>query len=92
MKEEQKEYNAISTTLTTDYGRFNVSTAYRRSSAMLNLDDWYYETFAWNLDEENKRGKIIADNSGAMDIEGALEQHNEVCRQLIKNGEFREIN
>lgn len=91
MKEEQ-EYNAIYTTLTTDFGRFNVSTGYRRSSAVLAYDSWYYETLAWSLDKENKRVKIVADNSGAVDIERALEQHNEVCRQLIKNGEYVEAN
>ena len=68
--------------------KFFVSTGYRQSSAELNPDGWYFETFAWELDDNNKRTKMIADNSGAILEERALGQHYEVVRQLHETGEF----
>ena len=73
------------------YGEFFVSTCYRRSSARLNPDAWYYETFAWKLEGE-KRTEWVADNSGATYKRKAYEQHIEVCKQLDENGEFKEEN
>ncbi len=69
--------------------KFFVSTGYRESSAMLS-DSWYFETFAWTLDENNKRINWIADFSGASSEEKALEQHFEVVRQLHEKGSFNE--
>ena len=77
------------TDLFTEFGQFFVSTAYRKSSAALNPDGWYYETFAWRV-ENKERTDWIADNSGAYFLEKAIEQHNEVCKQLLLNGKFKE--
>ena len=77
--------------LFTNYGNFFVSTIYRRSSAMLEVDSWYYETFAWRLDKNKHRTDWVADNSGAGTVPGAFDQHFEVCRQLELNGEYKEI-
>ena len=72
-----------------EHGEFFVSTCYRRSSARLNPDEWYYETFAWEW-EENKRTDWIADNSGASSKDRAYDQHIEVCKQLERTGKFTE--
>lgn len=79
----------IRTDLFTKFGQFFVSTCYRRSSAALNPDGWYYETFGWKV-EDKKRTDWIADNSGASFLEGGIDQHNEVCKQLLLNGEWRD--
>lgn len=77
---------------TEKFGNFFISTCYRRSSAMLNPDGWYYETFAWKLKEEKERElKIIADNSGAISKKGAINQHMEVVKQLEEKGHFEEV-
>lgn len=73
-----------------DHGNFFVSTCYRESSAMIS-PAWYYETFAWRLDENKKRTDWIADNSGASYVEAAYDQHFEVCKQLYRKGEFKEV-
>jgi hypothetical protein len=76
--------------LYSQFGIFFISTAYRRSSA-IDLG-WYYETFAWEIDKDNKReGGIIADNSGALTEEGAIRQHNQVVEQLLLKGQFESI-
>lgn len=89
MKEKISK-QVLRTDLFTDFGNFFVSTMYRRSSSALNPDSWYYETFAWRLNEKNERTDWAADNSGAISIERALEQHFEVCKQLQNTGEFKE--
>lgn len=76
---------------TDKYGNFFVSTCYRLSSAMLDIDSWYYETFAWRLHKDRHKTDWVADNSGAGTVSGAFDQHIEVCRQLELNGEFKEI-
>ena len=87
--EDKPSKQVMRTDLFTEFGQFFVSTCYRRSSAALNPDGWYYETFGWSVENE-KRNKWIADNSGAYFIDGALEQHNEVCKQLLLTGDFKE--
>jgi hypothetical protein len=73
--------------LYTDDGNFFISTAYRKSSAERNPDGWYYETFAWILNEEtNEKTVFVADNSGAGSVQGALNQHFAVVEEL---GEFK---
>lgn len=72
----------------TDYGKFFVSTIHRESSCP--MCGWFYETFAYTLDENNKSKDWVADNSGATSRIGALDQHNEVCEQLINKGEYKE--
>ncbi len=87
MKKQNKQ--VMRSDLFTEFGQFFVSTGYRRSSAALNPDAWYYETFAWRV-EEKKRTEWVADNSGAHFLKGAIEQHNEVCKQLFSNGEYKD--
>ena len=91
MKEEILDKKFLQSYLYTEqFGNFFISTCYRRSSALLAYDSWYYETFAWKLKENNEREKgIIADNSGAISQEGAYKQHLEVIRQLELSGEFQ---
>lgn len=77
--------------LYTNYGKFFISTCYRKSSADRDPFGWYYETFAWKLDKKmNRSSRIIADNSGSSYVGGAFDQHIEVCRQLELNGEYKE--
>ncbi len=80
----------IQSYLFTDYGKFFVSTIHRESSAPLL--GWFYETFAWELDNDNKEKDWVADNSGATSIVGALDQHNKVCEQLLRKGEYKGVN
>ena len=72
-----------------EFGNFFISTCHRRSSAVLGYESWYYETFAWKLNDKNERTDWVADNSGAMTIESAEKQHFEVCRQLRESGVFK---
>jgi hypothetical protein len=74
-----------------EFGNFFISTCYRRSSAALAPDHYFYETFAWKLNDKNERTDWVADNSGAITIKRAEEQHFEVCRQLREKGKFEEI-
>lgn len=90
MKKEENSKGFLKTTIFTDYGEFFVSTIYRRSSAALNPDGWYFETFGWSLDENGRNNHIIADNSGALSEDGAIRQHAEVLEQLAKTGKFEE--
>lgn len=61
--------------------KYFVSTIYRRSSAQLNPDQWYYETLAWSL-EGDIRKSLVEDNSGALSPIGAFKQHQEVLLKL----------
>lgn len=79
----------LKTNVYSDFGRFFVSTIHRRSSASLRPDAWYYETFGWSLNEKEQTDHIIADNSGATYPKKAVEQHAEVCRQLLEKGMFQ---
>lgn len=85
MKEE-KSKSLIYSHLTSDYGKFVVSTIYRQSSAMLSPGNWYYETFAWKAGDKWEKLEQVADNSGALNERNALEQHNDVCKELLKSG------
>ena len=74
---------------TDEFGKFFVSTCYRRSSGDPFV--WFYETFAWKLDKDNHRTDWVADNSGATSQGGAYDQHIEIVRQLELKGEFKEV-
>ena len=87
MKEEPLEKKFLQSYLYTDYGNFFISTAYRRASTP--EPSWYYDTFAWNLNDNNERTDCVADNSGAGNVQGALKQHFEVLEELEKTGEFK---
>jgi len=89
MEENNISKKFLQSYLFSEYGKFFVSTCYRRSSSDPFV--WFYETFAWKLDKENHRTDWIADNSGSTSQEGAYDQHIEVIRQLEKIGEFKEV-
>lgn len=91
MSKHRQQEKFLQTYVYTDkYGDFFVSTCYRRSSARLNPDQWYFETFAWRL-ENKKRTEWVADNSGGIYEETAHKQHIEVCRQLQEKGKYKEV-
>jgi hypothetical protein len=62
---------------------FFVSTAYRRSSAMLAPDLWYYETIVWNWNPETReRGEIVDSHDSGYSRRTALASHAEICASL----------
>lgn len=91
MKERENE-KFIQTYVYRDNGEtFFVSTGYRKSSATLRPDDWYYETFAWRLDDKGEGTDWVADNSGASYAKRAYAQHMEVVMQLQEKGVYEEV-
>jgi len=67
--------------------KFFISTAYRRCSAVLASDFWYYETIVWEWDAKTKkRGSILEiDDSGHSRII-ALCNHANLCSEYcLKN-------
>ena len=68
---------------------FFVSTIYRESSAQLNPDSWYFETFAWKM-KDGKQDEWVADNSGAPYEKSAMKQHFNVVEQLTLTGVYTE--
>jgi len=84
-----KEGKCIQSYVYTDYGNFFVSTCYRKSSAMLSPNIWYFETFAWRLNEMNKRTDWVVEEGGGAGLIEALELHFEVCKQLLEKGEYK---
>jgi hypothetical protein len=83
--EFSKKY--IQSYLFTEKNKYFISTIYRKSSVSTIEPPWFYETFAYTLDKNNKSKDWIADNSGAMTKEGALKQHIELIEKLEKGGE-----
>lgn len=81
--EEKNGEKFLQSYLYTDHGDFFISTAYRRSSAALNPDGWYYETLAWLLNESKILGGIVLDNSGAISKSRAINQHMKTVEQLL---------
>lgn len=73
-----------------EHGNFFVSTCHRESSAMIESPTWYYETFAWRLDDKDNRTDWVADHSGARFEEAAYKQHIEVVKQLHETGKFED--
>jgi len=66
--------------LYSQFGNFFISTACRQSSAIYG--GWYYETFAWRLNDKDERTDWVEDNSGAISKKGAIKQHLEVIEKL----------
>lgn len=63
-----------------------VSTAYRRSSAMLNPQGWYYETIVWNWNPETKeRGEIVDSRDCGVNRLTALACHAAICASLASD-------
>lgn len=91
MENDRRETKFMQTNVYGEHGSFFVSTILRYSSAALAPDVQFYETFAWEWDEEKKaRGAWVADNSGAYSPRKAVEQHREVVDQLLATGKFVE--
>ena len=87
-KEKLSEKFLQSYLYTVKFGNFFVSTIHRKSSALMGGEQWFYETFAWNLDDKGERDGWIADNSGAKFMSDAIKQHTEVLKQLEDKGVF----
>ena len=68
----------------TDKGNFFVSTVFRQDSTPYAT--WFYETLVWKLNDENEREEHI------LYMSEGLENHYEICRQLIRTGEYNEAN
>jgi hypothetical protein len=63
---------------------FFVSTINRESSAALAYGKIYAETMIWEYDyDKRERGELIGQDE---DVENSIETHNEVCREIHKNG------
>ena len=63
-----------------------VSTAYRRSSAALAPDQWYYETIVWNWNPKTReRGEIVDSRDSGMNRTTALACHAAICASLASD-------
>ena len=81
MTEEEQSKKFLQSYLYTENGDYFISTCYRKSSASLNPDGWYYETFAWKI-ENGKRTNWVHENGGAISKENAIKQHLETINHL----------
>ena len=62
--------------------KYFISTAYRRCSAVLAPNLWYYETIVWKWDQETrKRGHILDSQDSGSYPEMALRMHCELCAE-----------
>ena len=75
MDSDRTEHNMASTTV---LGKWNVSTAWRESSAVLASNTWYSETLVWTL-KDGKRDAIIHQDSFGY----SLKKHNEIVAKLF---------
>jgi len=65
------------------YKKYFVSTAYRKSSAMINSPPWYYETLTWEWNPNTgDLGKILESEDSGGHPNVALENHCLVCKKL----------
>lgn len=65
--------------------RYFVSTAYRRSSASLNPDGWYYETLVWEWNPETKeRGELLESHDSGLSRRRAMIEHAGHCQVLAE--------
>ena len=63
--------------------KYFISTAYRRASTLQEI--WYYETIVWEWDKKTReRGKILEEMDSGTDLDGAIADHCEICRNLAK--------
>jgi hypothetical protein len=65
--------------------KYFISTVYRRCSAVLASDIWYFETIVWEWDSKTrKRGEMLEmEDSGISEIR-AIESHLEICKKYIQ--------
>ena len=82
MSKEELSKKVLQSYIYSESGNFFISTCYRRSSAMLNPDGWYYETLVWELNDKNERGKIVDENS-AMSLKEAIKKHYNYCENKL---------
>lgn len=79
---EEKPHNLIQSYVA---GRWFVSTAYRKSSAVLNPDGWYYETIIWEWNAKTKkRGRMLTMQDVGLTPRYAHRMHFEICHNLLK--------
>lgn len=90
MEPEKLDSKFLQSYVYSEHGKFFVSTCYRKSSAMTETPSWFYETFAWRIDDKGERTDWVADNSGSKSKIGAYAQHIEVVKQLHETGVFVE--
>jgi len=69
-------------------GNYFLSTGYRRSSAALNPDAWYYEMYCWELNDKNERGDIVYQDYANYQKK-AIKQHYLYIKKLLKNTKDR---
>ena len=61
-------------------GKWNISTAYRESSAAIESPSWYYETIVWEWDLlSKKRGKMVKTEDSGFLPATALRRHAALC-------------
>lgn len=88
--DDQEVLKIMQTYVYHDYGEnFFVSTCYRKSTT--DHFDWFYETFAWKLQEAKELGEQVADVSGIKNEKLAIDRHFEVCRELYAKGFFLDV-
>lgn len=63
---------------------YMVSTAYRRSSASIIPELWYYETIVWEYNSKTKqRGKILEIHDSGINAKMAFRNHMTICETLL---------
>ncbi len=64
-------------------GKYFVSTIYRQASTIEPM--WYFETMAWDWNNETKeRGKIIEMDDSGVDEESAFNNHLLIIKKLTE--------
>ena len=66
--------------------KFFVSTIWRESSAMAIPALWYYETIVFEWNRETKEcGSIINQEDSGSNKNTAIQNHNNICREIVAN-------
>ena len=70
-----------------------VSTIYRRSSASIIPDLWYYETmvWAWNKKERKRENSFIWQEDSGSFPETAMERHFIICKELFDKNHLNDM-
>lgn len=83
-KNEIKEGDLILQTYIYGNDRYFVSTLYRNANILIAPDSCYFETLVWRMSKDKKTmEKLIDENSGALDIQKAEEQHFQMCKKYL---------
>lgn len=81
--EEPIEHNLLQTDLRQK--GYYVSTGYRRSSAALAPDLWFYETLIWTAENGSRKKLVYSEDSGSY-TEDAYPRHIQIVDILITDG------